>query len=179
MNLAFHGDSYDLVKRFFCAELRVLGYRVTIDPMLTDSAHGDISAFYRLVGASPVGDGSAADGESALFLDPDTGVRDRKSKKHVSFERIAAETLKHSLVFCFDQSFSRSSLAGDAMKRKLDVLATMGCCGMFYDSHARFLFAASEEARLDGLCSHLVQLGLPVDRLVRRTPNKSLETNRR
>ena len=172
MKLSFHGDSYDLVKRFFCAELSALGYRVTIDPMFTDSPHGDISAFYRLVGASPVANDSIAEGDSALFLDPDTGVRVRDGKGHVSFKRIAAETSKHSLVFCFDQSFSRSSPARNAIEQKLEVLTTLGCSGMFYSSHACFLFAAREAVRLDGLCSHLVRLGLPVSRLIQKKPNQ-------
>ena len=40
MNPKFFGDSYDLVKRFLCAELHVVGYCVTVDPMFT--GHGTV-----------------------------------------------------------------------------------------------------------------------------------------
>lgn len=35
MNRKFFGDSYDIVKRFFCVELAALGYSVEVEPMFT------------------------------------------------------------------------------------------------------------------------------------------------
>jgi len=37
VNTKYLGDSYDLVKRFFCRELKNLGYQVVADPMFTGS----------------------------------------------------------------------------------------------------------------------------------------------
>ena len=51
MNPDFLGDSYDLVKRFFCHELTALGYVVVIDPMFTGTWNEREQDFYRLIGA--------------------------------------------------------------------------------------------------------------------------------
>jgi hypothetical protein len=40
MRPEFLGDSYDIVKRFFCETLRSLGYTVYIDPRFTGDWSG-------------------------------------------------------------------------------------------------------------------------------------------
>ncbi len=163
MNPRYFGDSYDIVKRFLCFELRSCGYVVEIEPMLTGEWGGRDRHFLRLLGAelrrcAPKGRASA------LFFDPDTGVRQRSSKAHVSFEQIAEATKAYSLVFAFDQSFSRNANGTAAMEHKLQALAGLDCSGMYYDSHARFLFASAKRSLLRRLRKHLTALGLPSSR---------------
>jgi hypothetical protein len=52
------------------------------------------------------------------------------------------------------------------MREKLAALQVQGCYAMYYDSHARFLFVATERHPLDELHVHLVSLGLPASRLL-------------
>ena len=72
MNPAYFGDSYDLVKRFFCRELSVLGYLVEVDAMLTGSWSGTEDSFYRLIGAPAHGKTPTEGGPRALLVDPGT-----------------------------------------------------------------------------------------------------------
>ena len=100
MNPKYLGDSYDLVKRFFCIALATLGYEVLIDAMFTGEWNGEEETFYRLIGARPLGN-SPKSRFTALFIDPDTGVREEAGERHVSFDRIVAELQNHALVFVF------------------------------------------------------------------------------
>jgi hypothetical protein len=101
----------------------------------------------------------------ALFLDPDTGVHRSKGPKHVSLDRIADETKCHELVFSFDQSFSRQNRPVEVMSAKLDALRAKGVHGLYYDSHARFLFASRSEAAIGHVRRRLVETGIPEWRL--------------
>jgi hypothetical protein len=166
VNPLYFGDSYDLVKRFFCGELRTLGYSVVVDAMLTGDWAGAESNFYRLIGASPRGEYKPDGRPTALLLDPDTGVKQSASRQHVSYVRIAHETSVYSLVFSFDQSFSRQAKASDVIRKKLAALNALGCTTMYYDSHARFVFAAAEAGPIQELRDHLVSLGIPRSRLI-------------
>ena len=166
MNPTFLGDSYDLVKRFFCGELHSLGYILEVDPMFTGSWNGNEERFFRLIDVPPPGDASNAPSASALFLDPDTGVNEKGGKQHVSFERIVQEAARYNLVFSFDQSFSRQAPPREVMVAKLASLRERGCHGIYYDSHARFLFASNCVSRLIELTDHLVGLGIPPERML-------------
>ena len=163
MNPSYFGDSYDLAKRFFCQELALLGYTVSVDAMLTGDWNGTEQQFYQLIGARPT-EGQCA--PSALFVDPDTGVHSSGSRKHITYERMAELSLAHRLVFSFDQSFSRQHVAKAVMERKLARLQSLGCHAMYYDSHARFLFTARQQEPIQELRSHLLLLGMPASRLV-------------
>ena len=166
MNPAYFGDSYDLVKRFFCHELVSLGYTIAIDPMFTGSWNGTEQHFYRLIGASPESDTKSSSKRRALFIDPDTGVNPSGSKSHVSYDRLAKEAAHSELVFSFDQSFSRRATPTTVMQTKLAALQALNCRAMYYDSHARFLFVSKEWHPLHELRVHLVSLGLPESRLL-------------
>ena len=172
MNPAYQGDSYDLVKRFFCRELQHLGYTVAVDPMFTGEWCNSELTYYRLISATPLSELSAA-ARTAILLDPDTGVREKATRSHVSFERIIEEARTHDLVVAFDQSFSRGASPKEAINGKLSSLHALGVHGMYYDSHARFLFAASESARLYELRAHLQGIGLPDFRLVHLVDSNS------
>lgn len=125
MNPAFFGDSYDLVKRFFCVEISSLGYSIAINPMFTGDWSGTENAFYRLLGAEPNGKVLSDAKPRALFLAPDTGVKQKGSKQHVSFARLAQETKKFQLVFSFDQSFSRQANPATVIREKLAELRAL------------------------------------------------------
>lgn len=165
MNPAYFGDSYDLVKRFFCSELSRLGYSVVVDPMLTGTWSANETEFYRLIGAEPASRQKPMSQRAALFIDPDTGINSKGGKQHASFDRLVRESANYELVFAFDQSFSRQAKATDVMGEKLSALKARGRHGMYYDSHARFVFVASERPVLHELQLHLVSLGLPESRL--------------
>ena len=165
MNPDFLGDSFDLVKRFFCQELAKLGYAVSVDPMFTGDWKGQEQAFFRLICAQP--ELSANESKhTALFIDPDTGVRENGGKQHVSFDRLLKEASSNTLVFSFDQSFSRQAEPDKVMVRKLATIKAQWRHGMYYNSHARFLFVSSQQVRLRELRDHLVSLGLPSERLL-------------
>jgi hypothetical protein len=166
MNREFLGDSYDLVKRFFCHELTLLGYFVVVDPMLTGNWNGAEHEFYRLIGLEPKAEERSSSMRTALFLDPDTGINERGGRQHVPFDRLEQEASKYELVFAFDQSFSRQAKPETVMREKLAALRARNCYAMYYNSHARFLFVASERDPLDELRVHLVSLGLPASRLL-------------
>jgi hypothetical protein len=166
MNPSFFGDSYDLVKRFFCHELASLGYVVAIEPLLTGDWNGADSDFYRLVGVEPLVDRKSPPDRKALFFDPDTGINDKGGRQHVSFERLAQEASNFDIVFSFDQAFSRQANPATVMRLKLAAIYARGCHALYYDSHARFLFAATAKQPLDELRVHLISLGLPTSRLV-------------
>jgi hypothetical protein len=81
---------------------------------------------FRLLDASPSGAPNLKDERTALFLDPDKGVRRKKSKEHVTVQIIASHVEKHPVVFSYDQSFSRSSKPYEEMIEKLSMLKDTG-----------------------------------------------------
>src|SRR5256885_17070024 len=101
MNPTYLGDSYDIVKRFFCGVLRELGYAVYVDPMFTGDRKGPESAFYTFLCAKPFGPPTSDQSPSALLIDPDTGINDRGSDQHATFDRLEPELSNHSIGFAF------------------------------------------------------------------------------
>jgi hypothetical protein len=169
MNPHFLGDSYDLVKRVFLNEISALGYRMVIDPMFTGAWTDEAKEqYFSLVRPSPGGTRRMVQTKSMLFLDPDTGVKKTGGKRHVSFGLLAKAASQHALVVCFDQSFSFSGQAQVLMRSKLDSLVELGCHGMYYDSHARFLFVAKNSGALRRVSKRLMSLGIPPDRFIIR-----------
>lgn len=166
MNPKFVGDSYDLVKRFFATELASLNYAVSIEPMFTGDWGDSKSGFHRLIGMASDRKPSGVKQRRALFFDPDTGVNESGGKRHVSFARLVDAADTYDLVVSFDQAFSRRDEPSRAMRAKLAHLQRLGCCAMYYDSHARFLFASRDAGCVDRWRDHLVSLGLPKRRLL-------------
>ena len=164
MNPKWFGDSYDIVKRFFASSLRKLGYEVYIDPMLTGAWGGDVDNLYRFLKMRPVDE--YTNSMSALFLDPDTGIGRSTSPKHTTIQTIGSHLQNHEIVFAFDQSFSRGPDARPQIQEKLSALRALNATGVYFDSHARFLFASFERARLEALQDYLGKVGLPKNRFV-------------
>ena len=165
MHPEFFGDSYDLVKRFFIQELKTLGYTVAMEPMFTGTWGDQEQQFFRLMGASRM-DPRINLVRSALFLDPDTGINAKGGKAHVSFKALAEQANSSSIVFAFDQSFSRQMKPTEIMQEKLRQMEELNCHAMYYDSHARFLFVSKSQGLLQELKAHLHSIGLPTSRLV-------------
>ncbi len=167
MNPKDLGDSYDLVKRFFCSALAALGYEVVVDPMFTGEWNGHEETYYRLIGARPLRK-STTSRPTALFVDPDTGVRKAAGKRYVSFDRMVAELQNHELVFVFDQSFPYQGQPQVVMRmrEKLSAISSRGYHGFYYDSHARFLFRSRKAENLNMLVGRLRELGIPDSRLL-------------
>jgi len=166
MNPKYFGDSYDLVKRFFCHELSLLGYSVVVDAMLTGAWDNKEKEFYRLIGGQPATTAKSTSKRTAFFLDPNTGINEKGSKQHASFDRLAGEATNNELAFAFDQAFSRLHKARDVALTKLTSLQSRGCHGMYYDSHARFVFVSKRKSSIVELQRHLQSLGLPASRLI-------------
>lgn len=166
LNPKYFGDSYDLVKRFFCSELRRMNFHVSIDPMLTGDWSGAVDQFYLLLGIESNSPHSLAVGRNALFVDPDTGISSKASSRHVTYEQLATQAGTYDLVFAFDQAFSRREKPAEGIRRKIALLNELGRSAMFYDSHARFLFLARQDAVLVELKKHCCELGVPQGRFV-------------
>lgn len=164
----FFGDSYDIVKRYFCETLQILGYEVYIDPMFSGDWLGREEAFYKFLGVRPYWKGEPTGGLTALFLDPDTGVNERGGTSHISFSRLVREANSHNIVFAFDQAFQRAKPAQLQvnLQHKLQRVIELGVNGFYYASHAHFLFISREQTRLDQLRARLMERGLPATRLV-------------
>ncbi len=165
MNPQWFGDSFDIVKRFFVEHLNAIGYQVFVDPMLTGEWNGCEYDFYRFLNAQP--ESTIADKKIALFLDPDTGVGTRKTKKYVTVEGIAEKLKRYEIVFCFDQSFSRCGNVSKKIFEKLEAIAETGNVAFYYDSHARFLFASNSASILNNVEQQILSSGMPASRLIK------------
>jgi len=165
LNPQYFGDSFDIVKRFFVENLNAIGYQVVVDPMRTGEWNGVEHGFYQLLKAYPLNEKSSS--KSALLLDPDKGIGRKRSKQHVTIKCIADQLLHHDVVFSFDQSFSRDANAKDTIKEKLLLLQETGNYGFYYNSHARFLFAAKSIDILGEIEQQLLASGLPASRLLK------------
>lgn len=165
MNPQWFGDSFDIVKRFFVENLNAIGYKVVVDPMLTGEWNGLEHDFFRFLRAHPLTHSPGS--KSALLLDPDTGIGKKKTKRHVTINCIANHLLHHNIVFSFDQSFSRGGSTTQKIQEKLILLKETGNHGFYYDSHARFLFAAKELTALQELEQQFMVVGLPANRLLK------------
>jgi hypothetical protein len=165
VNSNWFGDSYDIVKRFFVETLRSCGYLVYIDPMPTGDWTAIEPRFLKFLGAQHVRDALTI-GESALFVDPDTGIAAVTSRKHTSIAKIVNYLQRHTIVFVFDQSFSRNAAPLAQLHEKLRQVQGLGAHGFYYDSHARFLFMSNSSPKLLAFRDALLNTGLPAHRLV-------------
>jgi len=165
MNDRYLGDSYDIVKRFFVGELRSLGYCVYVDPMASGDWAPVEASYLKLLAAVHVRETHRPD-RSALLLDPDTGIRGKPGRSHVSMSNIVERLAQHEIVLVFDQSFSYNEPKTSKLGSKLRELESHGASGFYYDSHAPFLFASFSKERLGSVRKAILGTGLPERRLV-------------
>jgi len=172
MNRKHFGDSYDIVKRFFCERLQLLKYSTCADPMFRGDWTGAKPVFYRLLGVADCVEQRLTCSRSALLIDPDTGIADRRGRKYISTDRIIAELARYAVVFVFDQSFIRIKNASevDQMQEKLRRLCSHPrsppTFGFYYRSHAKFLFASRDKEQLQAIRKDLVECGIPAERFI-------------
>jgi len=170
MNPAYLGDSYDIVKRFFCEISRSLGYTVYIDPMYTGSwTRNGSSSFLQFIGAHELT--ATVISPAVLLIDPDKGIRDKPGPAHTTFSAIAGRCDQFALCIVFDQAFSRGpNVRADAV-RKLQLLRTLGIRGVYFDSHARFLICGKNPAPVMRFQKKATETGLPRNRFVGISPS--------
>ena len=168
MNPKWFGDSYDIVKKFFVGTLKDIGYEVYIDPRFTGDWNEKEQHFINFIGAKLNNDFEITSRRSALLIDPDTGIKEKASPKHVDFNTIIQNLKKYEIVFSFDQSFSRSKSSEEQMQKKLSILNKLGGNGFYYDSHTKFLFASQDMNVIKKIRERLLQIGLPNTRLITR-----------
>lgn len=167
MNSKWLGDSLDLTKRVLLVAVAETGLNVFADPMQTDIDGSISNDYYKLIRANPNMPTGRIPSGSCLFLDPDTGISERKSKSHVTFSEIEGKcSLGYDLIIVFDQSFSRSKNKNELIINKLNKLKALGISGFYYDSHANFLFASSKPGILKNIKNKLREIGIPTTRLI-------------
>jgi hypothetical protein len=165
LNPKYFGDSYDIVKKFFVDTLKDIGYEVYIDPMFTGDWDGKEQDFIKFIGAKLNNNFKNPVRKSALFVDPDTGIKDKTSPKHIKFETIIQRLEKYEIVFSFDQSFSRLKSSKDQIQEKLSIFKKLGGNILYYDSHTKFLFASKNLNTINAIKNRLIQIGIPSTRL--------------
>lgn len=168
MNPKYFGDSFDIVKRFIFSELKHIGYKIVIDPMYTDTWNGNEKQFYKFVGATPVSSHQKNLKRTVLYFDPDTGVREKTSPKHITFRQIISNLEFFAIVISFDQSFSRNNNNEISMLAKLEIFEQQGYHCFYYNSHAKFLFTSKHVKEINRIKRHLIKIGIPKERLVSR-----------
>ena len=166
MNSKWFGDSYDIVKKFFVDTLKDIGYEVYIDPMFTGDWNGKEQHFINFIDAKINNDFENPARKSALLVDPDTGIKEEASQKHIEFKAIIKRLEKYEIVFAFDQSFSRSKSSDEQMHKKLLFLKKLGGNSLYYDSHTKFLFASKKMKAVNSIRDRLIEIGIPSTRLI-------------
>jgi hypothetical protein len=81
LNPRWFGDSFDIVKRFFIKILKDAGYEVYVEPMFTGDWEDNEHRFISFIG---VNEGTPTSHKSALFIDPDTGIGNRTTSRHIT-----------------------------------------------------------------------------------------------
>jgi len=163
------GDSYDLVKRFWCESLGPVA-PLYAHPRFVPSP---IRSQYTAVTKIPILD-ARLEGAFGLLLDPHTGVpvadglSSSASVGHAPLSFIVElnQKLRPEYLICFDQSYHRKhSLSKKGqMEAKLTFLHEKGMHAFYYVSHASFLFIAQKKPVLDSIYDRLLLLEIPGSR---------------
>ncbi len=184
MRMRFFGDSYDVVKRFLRHTLAPEAKWVAF-PMFTHEVTAveisDFEAFLSMRVVSPKVLTSSSNREAHfsasardrhIFIDPDTGIKLKPSKRADAAkyvfgpELVALCAKKHDrLLLVFDQSVPRGS-ERDALIEKLDYFRENGLSGFAYLSHACFLVLSRSSIACILARKRLLATHLPQTRLV-------------
>jgi hypothetical protein len=174
MREKYLGDSYDIVKRFWCESLRAIA-PLNAHPEFLPA---EIRERYTAVTLIPVLDlESLPKKPFGILLDPDTGIplpsasQKRMTPSHAPLPCIAQVmgALHPLYVICFDQSHYRQpGSSGDQQKqKKMDYLKARGLASFYYVSHASFLFITDAPKSLAAIHKRLVSLGIPESTLLK------------
>jgi hypothetical protein len=167
MDKKYLGDSYDLVKRFFCQVL---------SPIANLYAHPKFVPFemrgsYTKVTTVPILPDTGPEGHFGILLDPTTGIplptggANSTSTDYVRLEFIVdLDEKRHpDYMICFDQSHHRQHELDKKKQRELKMrfLHQSGLSSFYYVSHAPFLFVAHTSEALDHVFDLLISVGIP------------------
>jgi hypothetical protein len=170
MQKKYLGDSYDLMKRFWCKAL------CPIAPLYAHPRFvpNEIRIQYTSVTTIPIFETTSAKA-FGLLLDPHTGIPlpseavEKVTASHapLSFLVQNIRTLASKYTICFDQSFHRKHqlTKEDQRAKKREFLRERGIVSFYYVSHAPFLFAARDTKIIDAIRDRLLTLGIPRSRL--------------
>ena len=173
MKRQFLGDSYDAVKRLW-QEVFAEWAPLHAEPrFIPEHIRNEFTAFTRI----PFLDEDRPR-VYAIFNDPDTGIRlpDRlnqsEGRSHIALSTIR-DQLRNSAVQCvitFDQSIHRGPDLSPKSQRnvKLQRLWHNRLPAFYYVSHAPFLFAFSNSARMDMVRGLIRRVGVPASRIEER-----------
>jgi hypothetical protein len=162
MNSKCSGDSYDLVKRVLLEVVSNSGLEVYADPMITDSMPEIEKQFHVLINAKQLPAGIISKKFHCLFVDPDIGLSEKKTKLHVTFYELQNKlSIVWDLIFVYDQSFSRSIKSNERIQIKLMKLRLIGLNAFYYASHANFLFVSKDKNILEMVEQKLLGFGIP------------------
>jgi len=169
MREKYLGDSYDLVKRFWCAGLKPIAPLYAHPKFLP----AGIRAQYTAVTSIPILN-SPPSGRFGVLLDPHTGIPrpddsfSGATASHASLPFVVQvnQELHPTYIICFDQSYHRQHGLDRAKQRdvKRKFLRKGGIESFYYVSHAPFLFLASKRKILAALRDRLTSLGIPTCR---------------
>lgn len=182
MRMEYFGDSYDIVKKFLIHSLAPSAEWVVL-PMFTHEVDPEsIKAFESFIGARILtktvfttatkrDDYLASSGNHQyIFLDPDKGIQITQSTKTnahifgVDLIKLCQES-EERLLLVYDQSFSRIIDKQKLMENKMKYFQKHGIKCFYYDSHANFLILSASNFACKNAFKHLIDSGLPHDRL--------------
>jgi len=159
MDESYLGDSYDLVKRFFCQTL------YPIAPLYAHAQFVPSEIREAYVAATTIPFFSVPpQGPFGILLDPDKGVcLGRATRKHASLSLIVElhQRFCPKYIVYFDQSFNRNLDLKEQMRAKGDLLQRHGLQALYYVSHAPFLFTAQDSDTIDQILRRLLAAGIP------------------
>jgi hypothetical protein len=170
MREIYLGDSYDLVKRFWCETLK------PIAPMYSypQFVPAGIRSRYTAVTSIPIL-GSRPDGQFGLLFDPHTGIplptesRCATTASHASLSFMVQmdDEFHPEYMICFDQSYHREHKLNREQQRtsKRQFLQAHGIESFYYVSHAPFLFMARKVEVFKGMRDRLISRGIPATKL--------------
>jgi hypothetical protein len=166
MEETYLGDSYDLVKRFFCQVLSPVAPLYAFPKFVPASIRDSYTAATTI----PIF-GAEVVRRFGILLDPNTGVPlpsevlDGATPGHASLQFIMKlnEQLHPEYMICFDQSYHRKhELDRNAQREaKRKFLSTCGLPSFYYVSHAPFLFTAQRIEILRSVLDRLISAGIP------------------
>ena len=193
MHPRFLGDSFDIVKqsllRWLAACAPWSAHPMFTEPVTTE----DVRAYSRLVGAKVISQEVLADRTDRvayfaparrctthLFLDPDTGLRMRKTSGQAASSYLfgeellqIAETRPQLLTLVFDQSIARGR-ERQQLESKLSALAAHALYGIAYVSHACFFLVGKKGALIKRAFETLKkESGLPESRFLKGEPDNN------
>ncbi len=166
MKRAYLGDSYDAVKRLWQQVFAEWAPLYANRRFIPDEIQ---SEFTCLTGV-PMLRGLPS-GPYSIMNDPDTGIRlpdegnQSESRRHITLTTICGQLRREAAraVLTFDQADYRHSKLKLAEQRrvKMRYLSASGLFGLYYVSHAPFLFAFSNADTRQELRQRMLSFGVP------------------